>query len=109
MKAALVQRSSSVPSVTATVGIEKPTGDVPLWVEEIDTYAFGNVNVMRGTGLTSRCGLKTSMLSRASWSALVSSGTSLVCHRTIVAFTCGLHVLVRVTIVATPSVSTSSV
>lgn len=32
------------PELTATVGIEKPTGDVPLWVEEIDTYAFGNVN-----------------------------------------------------------------
>ena len=32
------------PELTATLGIEKPTGDVPLWVEEIDTYAFGNVN-----------------------------------------------------------------
>ena len=32
------------PELTATLGIEKPTGDAPLWVEEIDTYAFGNVN-----------------------------------------------------------------
>ena len=32
------------PELTATLGIEKPTGDEPLWVEEIDTYAFGNVN-----------------------------------------------------------------
>ena len=32
------------PELTATLGIEKPTGDVALWVEEIDTYAFGNVN-----------------------------------------------------------------
>ena len=32
------------PELTATLGIDDPAGDKVLWAQEIDTYAFGNVD-----------------------------------------------------------------